>query len=135
MKKRKEKTTSQLKKELDSLFSKFIRLSYADQDGFVSCYTCPKRTHWKDIQNGHFISRGYLATRFSEDNCRPQCVGCNMFGGGKQVEFSRKLELEQKGITIRLYREAQKTIKNFPYKEKILFYREKLSEFPLFNAA
>lgn len=128
----KAKTTSRLKKDLDSIFSRYIRLTYADADGFVNCYTCPKRLFWKEIQNGHFISRGYLATRFSEDNCRPQCVGCNMFGGGKQVEFSRKLELEKKGITLRLYREAQKTMKNFPYQEKLEFYKEKLKPFSHF---
>jgi len=26
------------------------------------------------MQNGHWIPRNNLATRFSEDNCRPQCL-------------------------------------------------------------
>lgn len=123
------KTAAQLKKDLDGLFSKWVRLSHADKNGNVACYTCGKIFHWKKIQNGHFIRRQYLATRFDPRNCRPQCVGCNMFGDGKTVEFSRKLESEKKGITMALYRDAQAITKNFPYAEKILEYTEKLKQF------
>lgn len=78
------------------------------------------------MQNGHFISRVYLATRFDEDNCRPQCVGCNVFGNGKTVEFARKLEAENKGIVARLYKKAQGITKDYPYQAKIDYYQEKI---------
>lgn len=122
-----KKTAAKLKKELDSIFSKYIRLTYADKEGMVACYTCGKVAHYKQMQNGHFISRQYLATRFDEWNCRPQDVGCNIYGNGKQVEFARKLEIEKKGITLKLYKEAQKIVKNFPYEEKIIYYTEKVN--------
>lgn len=92
--KRKSKTQAQLKKELDKLFSIYIRQKYADNNGNVACYTCGKVMHWKQIQNGHFVSRQYLATRWHEDNCRPQCWGCNGFGGGKPLDFEERLKKE-----------------------------------------
>lgn len=123
MRKIKKKTTSQLKKELDKVFSQYIRQKYADQNGYVKCYTCGVTKTIKEIQNGHFVSRSYLATRFSEDNCRPQCVGCNVFGGGRLPIFASNLEKETNGITSRLYREAQKIVKDFPYQAKIDYYK------------
>lgn len=122
------KTAAQLKKELDAIFSKYIRLSFADKDGFVICYTCTKRFFWRQIQNGHFIRRQYLATRFDKRNCRPQCVGCNIFGDGKTVEFAAKLEKETPGIVKILYREAQKIVKGYPYAEEIALYKEKVKK-------
>ena len=44
------------------------------------------------MQNGHFQSRSFLATRFNEENCQPQCVGCNMFKQGEQYKFSLNLD-------------------------------------------
>ena len=37
------KTSAQLRKELDALFSRYIRYSAVEPDGLVSCYTCPYR--------------------------------------------------------------------------------------------
>jgi hypothetical protein len=62
--------------KLDALFSKCIRNKYA-VNGMVKCFTCPKVLPIARIQNGHFISRANLATRWLENNCRPQCATCN----------------------------------------------------------
>ena len=93
-KKPRTKTQAQLKKILDSVFSVYIRKKYADEEGMVACYTCGKIQAWQHIQNGHFISRSYLATRWHENNCRPQDVGCNIFGNGKPLDFEEKLKKE-----------------------------------------
>ena len=93
-KKRKEKTQAQLKKDLDAIFSIYIRQKYADDMENVECYTCFKMLPIKKIQNGHFVSRQYLATRWHENNCRPQCWGCNGFGGGKPLDFEERLKKE-----------------------------------------
>lgn len=63
-------------KKLDSLFSKYIRNKYA-VNGMVKCFTCPTVLPIARIQNGHFISRANMATRWLEENCRPQCPKCN----------------------------------------------------------
>ena len=55
-KKPKAKTKSWYVKKLDKVFSEYIRQKYADSFGMVSCFTCDARKHWKDMQNGHFIS-------------------------------------------------------------------------------
>jgi len=93
-KKKTSKSLSKLKKELDSIFSQYIRLKYADKDGFVKCYTCETWKHWKEMQNGHFISRQYLVTRFDENNCRPQDASCNVFAHGKPLDFEENLNKE-----------------------------------------
>ena len=71
-----------LTENLDEIFSKYIRLKYADSNGICQCISCTSRKHWKEIQCGHYMSRRYFATRWSEDNCRPQCVACNIFNQG-----------------------------------------------------
>jgi 5-methylcytosine-specific restriction endonuclease McrA len=81
------KTQAQLKKELDKVFSLYIRHKYPKV-----CYTCGKTDI--ALQCGHFVSRQYLATRWDENNCRPQCAGCNIFGNGKPLDFEENLKKE-----------------------------------------
>ena len=52
------------------------------------------------MQCGHFVPRQYLATRWSENNCRPQCVGCNVWGRGQLLDFEENLieEIGKKGV-------------------------------------
>lgn len=123
------KSQAQLKKILDKVFSEYIRRKYSNGNGGVKCYTCGKEKHWKEIHCGHFISRGYLATRFDESNTRPQCVGCNIFGSGRNVEFAQKLNEEVGKQTVQsLFRKAQEITKNYPYEEKIEYYKQKVKE-------
>jgi len=123
----KKKSISKLKKELDTVFSLFIRHKYA-VNGLVHCYTCTTVKPIKEMQNGHWIPRNNLATRFSEDNCRPQCVGCNMFNKGRPDVFA--VNLIKEGIDIV---ELQKTkyaifkITPYWYEQKIAYYKEMLS--------
>ena len=88
-----------LRDKLDKVFSVYIRLKYADDNGNVACYTCGVVKHWKYQQCGHFISRRHLCTRWDEDNTRPQCVGCNLFNQGNTPVFAQKL-LTEKGSKI-----------------------------------
>jgi hypothetical protein len=126
-KKKKPLSITKIKKKLDAVFSQYIRQKYADKNGNCKCYTCDYVNHWKKLQNGHFVSRYYLATRFDERNCRPQCFTCNMYRNGMTPDFSDRLEKELgKGITEELYREARKISKYFPYEEKIKEYEEKI---------
>ncbi len=130
-KKKKSKTQAQLKKQLDSVFSVYIRRKYANADGDVACFTCGKIMPWQHIQNGHFISRSYLATRFHEDNCRPQCVGDNIFGGGKPLDFEENLKRELGEIYVEEMKKSRHNIVKYDrhwYTEKINYYTEKIHE-------
>ena|SRR3990167_7814263 len=89
----KRKTHAQLKKELDKLHSIFVRTKYS-KNGICLCYTCNKPMAIKEAHCGHFISRTYLSTRWNENNTRPQCPGCNLFGGGKPLDFEENLKEE-----------------------------------------
>jgi len=107
----------------------FIRLTYSNENGFVCCYTCDKIEHWKSLQNGHFVSRSKLATRYDEKNCRPQCSGCNLYGNGRPDVFGIKLTKEYgEGIVTGLYRQGQEVVRYFPYQEKIDYYKIKVKE-------
>lgn len=90
----KQKTKSYYVKKLDDVFSKYIRQKYADDFGMVTCYTCNKLAHYKDMQNGHFISRSVMALRWDEENCRVQCVSCNVFKCGNYIEYTLRLQKE-----------------------------------------
>ena len=130
MKKKTKKplTPAKLKKKLDAIFSQYVRMKYANPStGDVRCYTCGYTAHWKKLQNGHLVSRYYLATRFDERNCRPQCFTCNMYRNGMIPDFSRNLEEELgDGITKELYKLAQKITIDFPYLQKIEEYKKKV---------
>lgn len=115
-------------KKLDEWFSKFIRLSYADDTGQVACYTCGRKNHWKKMQCGHFMSRAKYATRWDEDNCRPQCYGCNMRQQGQQYLFSLNLNKEQPGLAERMRIKSMQTVKFTTPQllEKIEHYRQEV---------
>ena len=79
MKKTKKKTVWSLIKKLDRIFSLYIRLKYSDKHGYCVCISCWKKDYYKRMHNAHWISRGKIATRFEEDNCRPACPACNTY--------------------------------------------------------
>jgi hypothetical protein len=119
------KTT--LRKKLDKLFSLFVRQRNASPGGEVTCYTCPRRAHWKQMQNGHFVPRQYLATRYDEVNCQVQCYACNMLYNGQPSVFALRLERDYGvGTVARLESQRQVITKDFPYQEKIDFYKERV---------
>lgn len=106
--KQKEKSVSQLKKIADKYWSIATRYRFADNNGMVSCVTCGVTKPLKELQCGHFMSRRFNATRFSELNTAPQCVACNMFRSGEQYKFSLFLDdYYGKGTAEQLQKEAQ----------------------------
>lgn len=80
-----------LKKIADEVCSLYIRTKFADWKGEVQCYTCPVKKPIKEMQNGHYISRVYMNTRYYEPNLRPQCYRCNVLLKGNYTEFSINL--------------------------------------------
>lgn len=77
------------KLKLDEVFSLYIRLRDSNDDGNVKCISCSFVGFWyKDkIQNGHYISRGILKTRFNEQNCNGQCASCNLWKSKNEMQF------------------------------------------------
>lgn len=122
---------STLVKKADTIFSQYIRKRYADNNGFVECFTCGKKDHWKNLQCGHFMSRKFYSTRWDETNCQVQCAGCNVFRYGEQYKFGRNLDIEfGNGIAEGLQQKSKKIMKytNYELIELIEHYKKKVAE-------
>ena len=55
------------------------------------CVSCKVSKPINEMQNGHYISRSSSILRYSEDNCFPQCVGCNIFKKGNYPAYTEYL--------------------------------------------
>lgn len=123
----KKPTRSKLIKKLDTVFSQYIRLSNADNNGYCTCVTCNKTFFWKEIQAGHFMSRKHYSTRWDERNVKPQCVRCNIYNQGEGYLYS--LYLGDKLSKKLLYesRELRK-FTNIELEEMIADYSERVKK-------
>lgn len=121
-----DKTVSALMKELDAVFSRWVRISNSDPEGYASCFTCGFRAHYKKLQNGHYISRYYKKYRFDERNCRVQCSMCNMWKSGDIPAYRMKLIAEIGSAEVESmecdYKELYRLDKDFLC-EKIAHYK------------
>jgi hypothetical protein len=115
-------------KRLDSVFSQYIRLRYAENE-IAECYTCRKKDHYKKLQCGHFMSRKHYATRWDEDNCEVQCYSCNVMRYGEQYKFGLRLAKE-KGVDLpeQLLKKTRETVKftDIDLLEKIEYFKDKI---------
>ena len=101
-----------LTNKLDKYFSLYVRQRNADSSGFVSCFTCGTRKHWKEMDAGHFQSRGKKTTRWDEKNVQVQCKRCNGFRGGEQFKFARELDnLYGQGTALELEQRSNQPFK------------------------
>ena len=119
-------------KELEVWFGRYIRLKYSDSRGYCRCISCGKVYFWKEIQNGHYMSRRYMSTRFSEDNCRPQGVECNIFNQGA-IQMYRRALIKEIGeqrvdlIEVRA-RQENKNWSLFELKQLIEYYKKEVDK-------
>lgn len=124
-------TRSKVVKKLDAVFSEYIRLRNADNNGNVTCFTCGKVEYWKrkGMQAGHFQSRKHYATRWDEINVQVQCSGCNVFKYGEQYKFALNLDKQfGDGTAEELFIKAKEIVK-FSTKELetlITYYKDQV---------
>jgi len=105
--KSKRPSRSKLVKELDRVFSIWVRRSRADKEGMVVCYTSGVKVHWTKIQNGHYVSRAVYSLRWSEDNCRPQSFAENIMKHGNHITFRENLVKELGELKVRFIEELR----------------------------
>jgi len=121
-------TDKKLIKELDQIFSKYIRLRDSVNDiGF--CITCGKPVIWKHADCGHYIKRQYMATRFDEQNCNLQCKRCNYCEQGADEKYKIAIDKKYgKGTSERLEMRKHNTTRlpDFYIKSEIERYKEKV---------
>ena len=95
---KRKQTLASLKKKAWDLLSLIVRQSFADEFGYLNCYTCAKRMHWKASQAGHAIGGRHGAVLFDQDIIRPQCKRCNVFLRGNYGVFALRL-IQENGET------------------------------------
>lgn len=118
------------KEKLDKVFSVYIRRKEADEYGYVRCFTCGKRLHWKDAQCGHYIDRRHLKTRWDEMNCHIQCEDCNCFKSGNIKSYREELmSIYGEEAVLSLEQSKYGIYKIYPneIKDKIKEYEEKIN--------
>ena len=117
-------TVAKWKKKVWVVFSKYIRLRDADDNGCCRCVTCGKPFHYKAIHAGHFIPKRNNAVMFEETNVSCQCVYCNMFMHGQGAKYY-KFMLEKYGQEeIDRLMDLDKTIRKFSVSELEEMYHE-----------
>lgn len=109
---KKKTTLAALKRKCDKVFSEHIRQMDADRYGETACITCGIRRHWRELQCGHFISRVYLSTRYSLENCHVQCGACNVLRRGNMAEYASYIQRAYGyGVIESLLAEKRKTVR------------------------
>lgn len=86
----KKKSLKYLKKELDRVYSLYIRWTGA-KEGRNKCFTCSTELPVKELQDGHYESRRYLALRYFDGNNHPQCFQCNIRLKGNYTVYALKM--------------------------------------------
>ena len=117
-------------RKLDTVFSIYIRMSRSI-DGMCTCCTCGKMGHWKQFDNGHFISRAKYPTRWDERNCHPQCRQCNRFDEGRKNDYERFIAKRYSTSMPNILKlESRNTRRTVPVQLELLvkYYREKVKE-------
>ena len=119
----KVKTDKQkLKKQLDEIFSKFIRLR-----DWNRCVICNSR---ENPNNWHFYTRSCLALRFDEINCNCQCASCNKLHEQDTKPYTDwMIKTYWQNKVDELYKTYQWPpikLSNDWYKEKIEYYKEQV---------
>ena len=119
-----------LVRKLDSVYSQYIRLKDS-VGGDATCVTCGITKPWKELQNGHFYTRGRYSTRWDDDNCHVQCYRCNVALKGNYIAYTKYMinrygmdfvdELERKSLN-------SEKITTVGLAELIQFYQDKVNE-------
>ena len=88
---KKPKTLAQLKKDLDTVFNKFIR-QRDSKEGYFICISCNEEKPISQMHAGHFYSAGQFSNvRHDEDNVNGQCNYCNTFLHGNLLNYREGL--------------------------------------------
>lgn len=110
-----KKPLKTLKAKADRLHSLATRYRFGEKIGeewYCTCVTCGNRLPLKQMHCGHFQSRRYSGTRYSEENTAPQDPRCNTFNSGEQFLFAKFIDSTYgTGAADALVRKARQTHK------------------------
>jgi len=89
---KKTKTRQDYIKELDRVFSIFIRMRDCNKSWIVICPLCWQKISRKQAQNMHFVSRWVMKHRFDEKNCHAGCMRCNVILHWNYIAYTRRMQ-------------------------------------------
>jgi endo-1,4-beta-mannosidase len=107
-----KKTLAKVVEDCAVALQKVVRMKAAiaeNLDGYVTCVSCGVKKHWKELDAGHYFSRGDKSVKLMEENIHPQCKGCNIrmsHGDTKVVSAYRRYMVEMYGEDFLNYMEA-----------------------------
>lgn len=83
------------------------------------------------MDNGHFISRGKIGTRFSEINCHVQCRECNRIKRGNPIRYRQYMMATygEKAMA-ELIIKSRQPVATYEIEALIKYYKEKLFTLP-----
>lgn len=116
-------TVGKLKQKLWQLCRQLTQQRYG-----IDCYTCSARNlSGSNLHTGHFIPSSVCSAelRFSLDNLRPQCGGCNVWRSGNWPAY--EAHLRRDGIDVEELKRRNEATKGLKYDR--LFYEAKIAEY------
>lgn len=114
-----------LKKELDRVFSLFIRQRDSNEHGYGACVTCSYLAPWNSMDCGHYQPRQDMATRWDEKNCHLQCKSCNGFRGGEPEKMAVYIDAKYGSLTAL----ALRTLARQPFRLSRAWMEMKITEY------
>jgi Bacteriophage Lambda NinG protein len=127
----KTKTTSQLIKELDDVFSEFIRLRDCNHQGTVKCFVTGEKVWWRDSDAAHFHPRQHMGTRWDERNVHATTRDTNRYQADHLDMYERVMYVHYSlEILNELHWAAKSAMKftAFELQEKITHYSEEVKK-------
>ena len=89
-----KKTLPRLKKDLDFVFKKKVRLRDCNEFGIAQCISCNKDIKYKtaEYHAGHYVpvSKG-CKHRWTDENVNVQCSACNVWKRSNPHEYRKGL--------------------------------------------
>lgn len=118
-----------LQQILDKVFSEYIRLRDANDNGFCRCITCGNMWQWRLIHNGHYVDRRHISTRYDERNCHAQCPKCNIGLCGNLDTYKRVI-IEKYGVkALEELDTGKRSVEKWTtvdYQDRISYYKEEV---------
>lgn len=130
-KKRRKDSTPDLKKKLDAVFSRYIRLrDMLPGTTVFRCISCGMIKPITQADCGHYLNRQHMSTRFSEINCNAQCRSCNRFDEGNMSGYRRGLVKkygEQRVALLESQKNDTRKYTSFEYEALIAHYKGEIA--------
>lgn len=127
----KPKTTSQLVKELDTVFAEFIKLRDADYYGTVRCFATGERVFYREADAAHWRPRQYMGTRWDERNVHACTVQSNRYDAGHSTDYQSAMLKKYSLKELQSISDASKSTMKFTafeLQEKIVHYSEEVKK-------